>query len=89
MELRMQSRSAYGLSFRPNGSVQLTLEPNEVLRLSPLPRGFRVLSGQAWLTWKGEDIVLHTGESIRFSSGGMRPVISSAGRGGVMVEILE
>lgn len=89
MGLKIESHSAWGLSRRASGGAQLTLESNEIHRLNPLPPGIRVLSGVAWITWQGEDIVLNPGQAIRFSPGGNNPVISVIGRGTLVVEMLQ
>jgi hypothetical protein len=54
------------VGFFPQGGALLTLEQNEVHRLNPVPQGIRVLSGLAWITWKGDDIVLNPGRRCSF-----------------------
>jgi hypothetical protein len=89
MALKMESRRTWGFSHKAAGGARLTLEHNEVHRLNPLPQGIRVLSGMAWITWKGEDIVLNSGQTMRFSPGGHHPVISAMGPGMLTVEMLD
>lgn len=88
MELRIEQRNMWGLTPAKTAGAQLTLDPGEALCLSPLPRGFRVLSGVAWVTWRGEDIFLYPGDVIRFTRGGGSPVLSAAQRMRVAVELL-
>ncbi|MCC6612538.1 MAG: hypothetical protein IT320_03610 [Anaerolineae bacterium] len=68
--------------------TQLTLEAGEARRLNPLPPGIRILSGRAWLSWKGKDIVLNQGQEYRFQSGGDEPVISSVGQHKIVIEVV-
>ncbi len=89
MALKMETRRAWGLSHKASGGARLTLEQNEVHRLNPVPQGIRVLSGLAWITWKGKDIVLNPGQTIHFSHGGYYPVISAVGPGSLTVEMLD
>ncbi len=88
MALKIESRRAWGFSRKVTGGARLTLERNDVHRLNPLPQGIRVLSGLAWITWKGEDIVLTPGQTMRVSPGGQHPVISALGPGSLTVEML-
>jgi len=85
----METSGAWGFSHKMAGGARLTLEQNESHTLSPLPQGIRVLSGMAWVTWKGEDIVLKPGQAMRFSQGGRHPVISAMGLGRLTVEMLD
>ena len=89
MTLKIDTRGAWALSRKTQGGARLTLEQSEVHRLNPVPPGIRVLSGIAWITWKGEDIVLNPGQAIRFSPGESNPVISVIGRGTLVVEMLQ
>lgn len=88
MELTMHRDSLRGLAMKAGQGDRLTLEPNETLRLSPRPRGLRVVAGCAWISWLGSDIVLYPGDSIGFTAAGDQPVLSAAGRDRLMVELL-
>ncbi|MFN8378171.1 MAG: hypothetical protein U0452_05820 [Anaerolineae bacterium] len=88
MELRIEQGSVWDLSPQKAVGANLTLEPGEALSLSSMPRGFRVVSGVAWVSWRGEDIFLYPGDIIRFSRGGGSPVLSAARRMRVVVEFL-
>ncbi len=68
--------------------TQLTLVGGEARRLNPIPAGIRVLSGHAWVSWKGKDIVLNQGQEYRFQPGGDDPVISSMGRRTIVIEVV-
>jgi|FLYN01.1.fsa_nt_gi hypothetical protein len=89
MALKIETRRAWGFSRKAAGGAQLALRPSEVHRLNPVPPGIRVLSGTAWITWKGDDIVLQPGQTIRFSRNGNNPVISAVGQETLIVEMLE
>jgi len=86
---KIEQNSGWGFSHKMAGGARLTLEPSEVHRLNPVPSGIRVLSGVAWITWKGEDIVLNAGQVIRFSPGRSNPIISAVGQGTLVVEMLQ
>jgi hypothetical protein len=89
MALKVENRTAWAFSRKAaTGGAQLALEPGEVHLLNPVPPGVRILSGTAWMTWKGEDIVLDQGQQIRFSSGGDKPMISPVGSQTLVVEML-
>jgi hypothetical protein len=88
MALKMEARRAWGYSRKAAGGARLSLVHNEVHWLNPVPRGIRVLSGVAWITWEGEDIVLNPGQAIRFSPGRSHPLISAVGPGTLTVEML-
>lgn len=89
MALKMETRRSWGFSHKTAGGAQLTLEQNEVHRLNPVPQGIRVRSGIAWITWKGEDIVLTPGQTMRFSPREHHPVISAVGPGTLTVEMMD
>jgi hypothetical protein len=89
MTLRLEDRSAWGFSHKTAGGARLALESGEVHRLNPIPSGIRILSGIAWLTWKGEDIVLSKGQALAFTHNGNHPVISSVGKNTLVIEMLQ
>lgn len=67
---------------------QLALEASAVCRLHPRPAILRVRTGQAWISWKGEDIILSEGQEIRFTGAGDVPVLSSVGHTPLVVDLL-
>jgi hypothetical protein len=87
--LKIEKPMAWAFSRRSVAGAQLALEHDEVHRLNPVPPGIHVLSGVAWIAWKGKDVVLDQGQEIRFSSGGDDPVISAVGSRELVVEMLE
>lgn len=88
MTLRLEDRGAWGFSRKVAGGARLALEFGEVHRLNPVPSAIRILSGIAWLTWKGEDIVLNAGQAVAFTQNGYSPVISSVGKHTLVIEML-
>jgi hypothetical protein len=88
MELRIEQGSVWDFSPRKAGGATLTLEPSEALSLGSASRGFRVLSGVAWVSWRGQDIFLNPGDVIQFTRGGGSPVLSAARRMRVVIEFL-
>ena len=89
MELKIEKPVAWAFSRKSAAGAQLALELDEVHRLNPVPPGIRVLSGVAWITRRGEDIVLDQGQEIRFSPRRDDPVISAVGWRELVVEMLE
>lgn len=79
----------WALSHRSSAGAQLTLEPHEVHRLKPVPPGICILSGMAWITWKGEDIFLSAGQAIQFQTSDDDPVISPVGHQALVIEMLQ
>lgn len=49
----------------------------------------RVVSGQAWITMDGEDIILGEGEEIRLSHGKYHALVSAADKKPLVYEIKE
>ena len=89
MELRIEQRSVWNLSPKTAAGASLTLEPAEVVKLTPRPGGFHVLSGIAWVSWRGEDLFIYPGEEMRFAPGGGAPVVSAARRIRLVITLLE
>jgi hypothetical protein len=87
MILNIQKRKS-GLSRKQAASARLTLVNGEVRRLCPLPPGIRVISGWAWVSWKGQDTILVKGQEIWFSRGSDDPVVSAVGRSALAIEFL-
>ena len=53
------------------------LEPGELLSLQLHAQTVRVVSGCAWITWEGEDILLKTGQEKQFGSSKYPALISA------------
>jgi mannose-6-phosphate isomerase-like protein (cupin superfamily) len=58
--------------------TKLELMPGFVRDEKRVSQVFRVVSGTAWVSIDGEDIVLRTGEELKLSHGKYDAVISSA-----------
>jgi hypothetical protein len=81
-----EHRGACGPS---DSTLRLVLLPGEVLRV-PSTRGtLRVLSGKAWVSVGGEDILLCRDEVIDIGRRSDPPVVSGLGRDPLLVEVCE
>jgi hypothetical protein len=60
-------------------SRHLNLAAGQVLRLKDTTREIKIISGVAWVSYAGEDIVLNAGEHTHFSPNRDIPVISAMG----------
>jgi quercetin dioxygenase-like cupin family protein len=68
-------------------SLRLVLLPGQVMGLSSRRQSLRVLSGKAWVSWKGEDIIIEPGQSVSFVGRGDRPLVSEIGHNAAVVEL--
>lgn len=69
-------------------SLRLALVRGEVLRLPPSAARLRVLSGTAWISLEGEDILLRDCESLPLHGRrGHEAVVSSMGEGELFFEL--
>ena len=65
----------------------VTLQEGDVYRLPPSCRAVWVVSGRAWMTHAGEDIVLDQGDQTTFTRHKDPVVITSTGRVPLVLEI--
>jgi hypothetical protein len=63
---------------RPEKSLRLTLVRGELLKLPDSARSLAVLSGAAWISHEGRDLVLRAGEGLSFERGSGPPALLSA-----------
>ena len=69
-------------------SLRLTLMRGEALRLPRNARRLRVLSGKAWVSMRGEDIVLDDCQSLHLAARRQDgPVVSAAGDQALLIEL--
>jgi hypothetical protein len=69
-------------------SLRLTLLRGEALRVPKASRALRVLSGTAWVSLEGEDLVLARCESLSLPGRrGHQAVVSSAGEEALLLEL--
>lgn len=68
--------------------LRVVLLPGEALRVPRGGRTVRVLSGTAWMTRAGVDIVLPCGERSDLRASRDAPVISALGASPLLVEVL-
>jgi hypothetical protein len=69
-------------------SCRFTLEKGEVLRIPLVYRELHVLSGVAWITVAGEDIIVKSGEKTLLVSRNEFPVLSALGNVPLILEVL-
>lgn len=60
----------------------------EVFRINHFYSEFQVLSGVAWVTIEGKDLILHSGEKLKFESKQTVALISALGKQQLIVEVL-
>ena len=65
----------------------MTLNKGDVVRLPRAIRDVWVVSGRAWVTYNGKDIVLTNGERASFARGKDAVVITSMGKAPLVLEI--
>ena len=68
--------------------VRVMLLGRETYRVAANYRGLRVRSGRAWITLDGCDHVVKRGEEIVLQAKHDYAVVSTAGRGPVVIELL-
>jgi hypothetical protein len=68
-------------------AVQFTLAKGEVLRIPSACQKVHVLSGMAWLTVAGEDIILTAGEKVALGSYQGIAILSALGEMPLLLEI--
>ena len=67
--------------------LRIMLLPGEVLRFPRSRATIRVLSGTAWLTSGGEDVILCNGQGLSVATSKQPPVISGIGAQAVLFEV--
>jgi hypothetical protein len=68
-------------------TVQFTLIKGEVFRIPSICKKIHVLSGSAWLTVAGEDIILTAGEKVSLGSNQDIALLSALGEMPLVLEI--
>lgn len=68
--------------------LRFTLEKDEIFRFSSEYQEFKVLSGVAWITIEGRDLILHSGEKAELESHKDMAIISALGKMPVVLEVL-
>lgn len=68
-------------------TAQFTLTKNEVFRIPSACQKVHVLSGMAWLTVAGEDIILTAGEKVSLGSYQDIAILSALGEVPLLLEI--
>ena len=89
MTLLFQGTEHRGARGRSDSTLRLVLLQGEVLRI-PHTRGtLRVLSGTAWVSLDGEDVLLCRDEHIDIAHRADRPVVSGLGREPLVFEVYQ
>jgi hypothetical protein len=68
--------------------LRLMLRDDELFRLPVTSRGVQVVSGQAWLTVDGEDILLRKGEKLCLLARKDSVLVSALGHAPLILEVL-
>ena len=82
---------SYSKKVKGNSQVtprRFTLGNGEVFRIHHAYQELQVLSGIAWLTIGGRDLILHSGEKVEFESKKDVAIISPLGNMRLIVEVL-
>jgi quercetin dioxygenase-like cupin family protein len=74
-------------NFKALASCRFTLEKGEVFRVPSACREIHVLSGIAWITVAGKDIILNTGEKISLESKKDSAILSVLGNEPLNLEV--
>ena len=67
--------------------VTLVKDPAKCMSMCPTGQIIQILSGQAWITCNGKDILLEPGQQTRLPLRGDAIIISAIGPAGVIFEI--
>ncbi len=69
-------------------ALRVILYENEVYRLSRSSSGVRVREGVAWVSFAGNDLIMHSGDELQIPPGRDFAVISSLSRTALVLEVL-
>lgn len=75
-------------SLNPLIPYHFTLEKGEVFRVPVACRELRVLSGVAWITVAGQDIILTSGETASLGSNKGSAILSALGKVPLSLEVV-
>ena len=87
MTVLFQAAARKGVCSSPDSALRLVLLQGEVLRVPPTQGTLRVLSGTAWVSLEGEDILLCRDQSLDIAGRADRPVVSGLGRDPLLFEV--
>ena len=71
----------------PHVRYNVTLKKGQLYRLPTMFSQIRVVAGCAWITYTGEDIVLHEGQSATFDHHKGAPLVSAASTDSLVLEL--
>jgi hypothetical protein len=87
MTLLFQGREHGGACGQSDSTLRLVLLQGEVLRVPPMRGTLRVLSGTAWVSLEGEDILLGRDQFIDIARRSDPPIVSGLGREPLLFEV--
>jgi hypothetical protein len=87
MTLLFQGREHQGARGQSGSTLRLVLLQGEVLRVPPTRGTLRVLSGTAWVSLEGEDILLGRDQFIDIARRSDPPIVSGLGREPLLFEV--
>jgi len=87
MTLLFQAAERKGACRSPESALRIVLIQGEVLRVPPTHGTLRVLSGTAWVSVDGKDVLLSRGEFVNVGGRADRPVVSGLGRDPLLFEV--
>ena len=79
MTLLFQAAERKGACSPFDSALRIVLLQGEVLRVPPASGTLRVLSGTAWVSFEGRDMLVSRGEHINIARRVDRPVVSGLG----------
>jgi hypothetical protein len=79
MTLLLQAAERKGACVSSDSALRIVLLQGEVLRVPPASGTLRVLSGTAWVSFEGRDVLLSRGERLDIARRADRPVVSGLG----------
>jgi hypothetical protein len=87
MTVLFQAAERKGVCSSPDSALRLVLIPGEVLRVPPTQGTLRVLSGTAWVSLDGEDILLGRDQFLDIAGRADRAVVSGLGGRPLLFEV--
>jgi hypothetical protein len=87
MTLLFQTVERTGACSSSDSALRLVLLQGEVLRVPPTSGTLRILSGTAWVSLEGRDVLLCRGEYLDIARRADRPVVSGLGGEPLLFEV--
>jgi hypothetical protein len=84
----MNAATTFDLNLASLNRSHLIVLKGDACRLARGVKGVRVLSGRAWVSYKGKDIVLTRNQEMRFDARREWAVVSGVAQAAVVLEVL-